>query len=301
MLRTRVILALAVGLTVASHAACAQTPPERPGQEKPAARVAASDRAVKDANTWFDDDFSRSNGCGRRASDRGFGWSSVSTGDPDTVSVVRDPASPSGCALAIIYQGNPDLADDAWAEQRFTLGKVDGASLREVFVGFVLSTPRNYVHRDAKGPDNNKLLRLWDQNYSGSVFHVGMSAIRKPAGGSQLTAEFKQDGHTGNYKSGPWNPIFTPGKADTIGFYVRTSSGVNVPDGIIRIWWNRELKLDRSNLRLANVSKGPGFNGIGNGYLLGWANSGFTERTEFHVWRFLMAPAPLPWFLPPSR
>jgi hypothetical protein len=130
-----------------------------------------------------------------------------------------------------------------------------------------------------------------------------MSALRRPeTRGSQLTAEFKQDGRTGNYNTGPWVPILTPGKADTIGYYVRTSSGVNIPDGVIRIWWNRRLVYEHADLRLTNVGKDPkSYNGLGHGYLLGWANSGFTDRTVFHVWRFLLAPKPVAWFLPPVR
>jgi uncharacterized protein YwbE len=284
----RVLLVLGVACSPATEAR--QLPPSQ-GQS-----------ATADTLLYFNDDFAHGGQCGKARGAGGFGWGEAQTGDPDSVLTVRDPVSPSGCALAFVFGGSADPADDAWAEQRFKLGKVRGEALRELFVGFVLATPANYVHRDAKGPDNNKILRLWDQNYSGSVVHLGMSALRRSNGsGSQLTVEFKQDGHTGNYNTGPWSPILTPSKADTIGFYVRTSSGVNVPDGVIRVWWNRVLKYEHTNLRLASVAQGPGYNGLGNGYLLGWANSGFDQRTEFHVWRFLLAPTPLPWFLPPTR
>jgi len=53
---------------------------------------------------------------------------------------------------------------------------------------------------------------------------------------------------------------------------------------------------------LAKPQASPGaFNALGNGYLLGWSNSGFDQRTEFHVWRFVLAPHPVPWFLPAGR
>jgi hypothetical protein len=213
---------------------------------------------------------------------------------------VRDETSPSGCALAFVFQGNADPADDSWAEQRFTLGKVNGEAVRELFVGFVIHTPSNYLHRKAKGPNNNKLLRLWDRTYNKSMVHLGMSTLRRAnSDGSALIIEYSGATGTGNYNTGPWHPVFQPGGVDTVGFYVRLSSGADIPDGVIRVWWNRRLVYDHSNLPLAKVQQAPGaYNGLGNGYLLGWANSGFTQRTEFHVWRFILASQTVPWFLP---
>ena len=225
-------------------------------------------------------------------------------GKTDSVLPVRDPASPSGCALAFIFQGNNDPVDDAWAEQRFKLGRSGGEPLREVFVGFVLSTPPNYRHRKPKGADNNKLLRLWDNDYNKSMVHVGMSTTGRSnsAGSSQMIVEYSTPKGTGNYNKGPWYPVMRPGGIDTVGFYVRASSGIGIPDGTIRVWWNRKLVYEQTDLPLAKPQAAPGaFNALGNGYLLGWANSGFNERTEFHVWRFVLAAQPVPWFLPPGR
>ena len=249
---------------------------------------------------WLDDDFSRGNHCDRGNGKRGFGWSEAQHGRTDSVVPVRDEASPSGCALAFIFQGSPDPADDGWAEQRFRLGKVNGESVRELFVGFVIKTPPNYEHRQPKGPNNNKMLRLWDRDYSKSMVHLGMSSVRRGnSDASAMIVEYSTAKGTGTYNTGPWNPVFRPGGVDTVGFYVRLSSGANIPDGVIRVWWNRRLVYDHANLPLARVQQAPGsFNGLGNGYLLGWADSGFTERTEFHVWRFILAPQPVPWFLP---
>jgi hypothetical protein len=276
-------------------------PPPPAAVRAPAPEVASIDDAGGNGagDVYFDDDFSRGNACAKGQSRRGFGWAEVQSKDADSVSAVQDPDSPSGCALAFVFAGNPDPADDAWAEQRFRVGRVEGEPAREIFIGFVVKVPSNYNHRDAKGPDNNKLLRLWDERYRPSVVHLGMSALRKPDGrGSQLSVEYMEGRKTDNFNKGPWNIILTPGRVDTVGFYVRIPSSMNGSDGAIKIWWNRQLKLNLTGLRLANPTKdGKGYNGIGNGYLFGWANSGFTERTELHVWRFIIAGKPVEWFM----
>ena len=270
-------------------------PPQALPPPPPPASVAES---APDESTWLDDDFSRGNHCDRGNGQRGFGWGVAQHGRTDSVIPVRDEASPSGCALAFIFQGNADPGDDSWAEQRFKLGKVNGDAVRELFVGFVIHTPANYVHRQPKGPDNNKLLRIWDREYSKSTVHLGMSTVRR-GGGSAMIVEYSTAKGTGTFNTGPWNPVFRPGSADTVGFLVRLSSATDTPDGRIRVWWNRRLVYDHANLPLAKAQRNPGaYNGLGNGYLLGWANSGFTERTELHVWRFILAPQPVPWFLP---
>ncbi len=122
-----------------------------------------------------------------------------------------------------------------------------------------------------------------------SIGQAGKSRIMIENGSKQLSI-------------GTDNLVFLPGTVDTIGFYAKASSAVGVSDGIIRVWRNRKLVQSLTGLVLTKASTLPGaFNGFGNGYLLGWANSGFAERTEFHLWRFVLAPAPLPWFLPPTR
>jgi hypothetical protein len=280
----------------------APEPPPPAPSPAPVPPPAATEQAPVDESLLFNDDFAHGNRCARGGSQHGFGWAEVQSGDPDSVVTVRDPDSPSGCALAFVFGGSSNLADDAWAEQRFRVGQVRGEPLREVFVGFVIHTPPNYVHRDAKGPDNNKLLRLWDRSYNKSMVHLGMSTMprKQPFGSSQLEVEYSTP--RGSEGKGPWSPAFRANGVDTVGFYVRTSSGIGMPDGAIRIWWNRRLVYDQAGLMLAKPQAAPGaFNGIGNGYLLGWSNSGFSERTEFHVWRFVIAPQPVAWFLPSGR
>jgi hypothetical protein len=208
---------------------------------------------------------------------------------------VSDAASPSGCALAFIY--SPDVpGQDAWSEQRFTVG----GKPTEIFVGFVVKSPANYVHR-ADTPNNNKLLRIWDVEYANSVVHVGMSTLNSGSTmQSNIIVEWSNPtGNTGNWGTGPWTRVFLPGAVDTIGFYAKVASGLNVKDGIIKVWVNRREVYSRSDVDNNTSSTAAGaFAGFGNGYLFGWANSGFTQRTEMRVWRFVLAKKPVGWFLP---
>lgn len=280
-------------------------PPSTPPTNPPAGPV------------WFDDAFAHGGICSRAPSVGGFGWGALSTGSgydgrPDSIRVGVNPRSPSGCSLEFVHQGGPILTDDSWVEQRFRLGLVGGQPVREVFVGMIWEHDSSYIHREPGGADNNKILRLWDKEYQGSVVHLGMSNLAVQAtattGVSQMIVEYmctvapcgpSSGTGTGNFGTGPWNRTFRAGSVDTVGFYARTASAVGAPDGIIRVWWNRQLVYNRTDLRLANNSTVAGaFNGFGNGYLPGWANSGYPWRTVQRLRRFVLAPAPLAEFLP---
>ncbi len=249
--------------------------------------------------TYFDDSFRHDGVCKKGPTLAGFGWGTPNTGSTngvrDSIRVVDDARGDAGCALALIFQADT-LGGDGWAEQRFTIGGKPTA----VFVGFVLASPANYRHR-TDNPSNNKLLRLWDLDYNSSQIHVGMSTMPRSDGRSQLIAEYNPPSGTGmgNYGTGPYTVAMYPSAVDTIGYYTKASSAVGATDGVIRIWWNRTLIYNKTNLALTkNPPLAGSYNAFGNGYLLGWANSGFAVRTEMRVLRFVLAPAPIAWFLP---
>lgn len=253
---------------------------------------------------YFDETFRHDGVCKRGAGGNGFGWGEMRTGNtngaPDSIVVVLDGRGPDGCAMAVIFQGDVSGAD-GWSEPRFRIG----GKPKEIFVGWIMASPPNYFHRDDTGPDNNKLLRLWDYDYNTSQIHVGMSTLpyavgTSSYGKSQMIVEFSSPGGgTGNFGMGPWKLAMQAGKIDTVGFYSKTASAVGAKDGVISVWWNRVSIFHRDTLP---VTKAPpsanAYNGFGNGYILGWANSGFTERTEYRILRFIIAPKPPAWFLP---
>ena len=160
----------------------------------------------------FFDDFT---GGALAAAQNGVSWAGENHSSEDDVGIVTDATNPSGFALGFTFTGNVPLTADAWAEQRMRF-----PDLTTCYLEMRLLIPANYVHRNADGPDNNKLLRLWDERYAGtptqptwtSMVHVGMSTLPAPSGASQLIAEFlKSTGGTGNYGTGPWSLVFQPG------------------------------------------------------------------------------------------
>lgn len=256
----------------------------------------------------FDDAFRQGAACAKAPlTSTGFGWGATATGlgtgnIPDSIFVTSDQSAPSGCVLKMVYQADVD-GQDGKLEQHFKVGLVNGQRLKEVFVGFIIKSPANYQHRNSTGPDNNKLLRLWDLSYQASVVHLGMSTYINTVtpGRSRFMLEYTAVGESLGPKSIGTNfPVFNPGTVDTIGYWAKVSSVIGAADGEIKLWHNRKLLQHITGVRLSKPSSLAGaFNGFGHGYLLGWSNSGFTQRTQFDVWRFLIAPAPIPWFLPP--
>ncbi len=233
----------------------------------------------------FFDDFP---GGVRSAPQNGVSYGVANHGLADAIGVVTDLSNPSGFSLGFTFTGNASLADDAWSEQTMHF-----PDLTRCYIEFRLRIPDNYAHRDATGPDNDKLLRLYDEDYSSSVIHVGLSTLPRVDLTSQIIVEYKKSGGTGtgNYGLGPWTPVFTPGQLYDIGFEVIRASGVGVADGVIRVWVNNTLVEEDTDLKLCNSVASPALaaNVIRNGYIMGWANSGFTETTVIKVQRIIVA------------
>jgi len=220
----------------------------------------------------------------------GVYWGAANVSVDDKVGVLADPDAASGYSLAFTYKGNADIADDGWAEQTFKLPQ-----MTEVFVCMVVASPANYVHRNAS-PNNNKLLRLWDTDYAKSTVQLGMSTLSKPntsPSQSQVIVEFKQNGTTGtgNFGTGPWTTVFRPASVDTIGFYSRVATNSTSNDGIIKVWINGTQVYSQTSLALM-IPGMSGGNHFQNGYLFGWANSGFATTTVIRLRKFLVARGP---------
>lgn len=234
---------------------------------------------------------------GQRAmAQNGVSW----TGIPSPgIAVVADPGSASGYALQFPF--GPDApGEDSNAEQRFRMPDYTAVTVeKEVYV------PPNYVHRDdVTGGDNNKGLRLWDEHYESgsSTVHVGFSTRSRPDGTSQLHAEYKKFGvvGTGGHGLGPYTQLYRPNTVVVIRYAVKVASGPGAADGIIKMWVNGVQVLDATNLMLTNTSTATAAaNVFRNGYVFGWANSGFTAETKmnlrrFAVWEGIVPPASPP-------
>lgn len=214
------------------------------------------------------------------------GISYTSTGGVAPV-VVADPTNASGFSLRFRFNAGAPGAD-AFSEQNMKLGERD-----EIFFCTVYRLPANYFHR-SDGASNNKGIRVFggmkagdsrDSAYQHSSVKSGFSTLPKgtPTSADNLIIEFgSTEAATGNYGTGPWTTFFQADSVITIGFYTKagTTSGTTNPisgQGVVKVWQNGAVVYDRSDLPIGVTGANNKFQ---YAYLLGWANSGFTEQTD---------------------
>lgn len=250
----------------------------------------------------FQDDFHTG---ARAGTQNGCRWTGVN--GAVAPAVVADPNNPSGYSLRFRFLGNPSLSADAFCEQNYELHS-DG--FEQLFFYLEWEVPENYVHRnDPSGPDNNKGLRIWggynatdtrDVSYANASVKAGYSTLAyDPShanyGDSQIITEFGNLDAvgTGNWGTGPWTPWFARGTIERHAMFVRvgTTAGASVDpglggDAILQLWRNGVQVYNRNDL---DIYTSGGWNRFRHGYVLGWANSGFTAQTDFLLRRIVIA------------
>ena len=245
----------------------------------------------------------------------GFGSSSFFRwGGEAYTDISSDKAYGGSDSLRFRFLGNPDLTEDAWAEKRFTLDKI----YDELWIRYKLWVPENYVHRDGDGPDNNKgLIMLWSGEYTGhsasTSLHFGRPLPGQNAdGGSMIYGAWRPNsGITGNFynDSNFVDDYFTPEEVN-VGIHpsdrgswidwvihVKASSiPIDVGDisgdgnGKVQVWKNGQLTYNAISAN--NFYEDKSRNGWDQGYILGWANSGFNEDTFIHIDDFMISTTP---------
>jgi hypothetical protein len=214
----------------------------------------------------------------------GTGRWTDSSGDSGSGPRVEAEIARSGTqALRFRFLGDADPKADAWSEQRFDLG----ADLTDVCVEWFQYVPdgsegfgARYAHRDAEGPDNNKLLRLWDDDYRDYRLKLGFSTVHADGDDSRVISEYGVDGAgVGPEDTAPWLGIVEASRGRWIRFVARARTDRGSGDGVLDLWVDGDKVMEN---RLAMVPEGGEGNYFRNGYLLGWANSGFAETT--FVW-----------------
>jgi len=175
------------------------------------------------------------------------------------------------------YQGSTDVNEDSFSELRFDLGGL----YPEIWLQFYLYIPANYEHRDAPGPDNNKVLRLWGSDYN-NVEKVGLSVWSDGGGNSQLIADWNRNGD-GIGPKGDVARLIGPedrGSWMKIRVHVVAARSSSSP-GSIRVWKNDDLIIN--NFQTVDSFFAGEAHAYRYGYLLGWSNSGFDETTRLFI------------------
>ena len=228
----------------------------------------------------------------------GFKWRD-SQGHKGELPVVSDAIAHSGtCSLKFTFGAGP-AGDDAWSEQRFGLGK----KLSEVYLQWYQYFPSGheepwvgprYAHRNDKGPDNNKFLRLWDEDYGQYRLKLGFSTMPTRNGDSQIITEYgtnrKGVGPFGSKGDSRGITDERRGRWLKIQVRVRLASLYN-NDGVIEMWVDGVKTISNRNLPL--YPQGGAGNYLRNGYLMGWANSGFDESSVTFIDDFTISAVPI--------
>lgn len=195
-----------------------------------------------------------------------------------------------GRAMRFFFKGGNSTAD-SFSEARFDLGR----EYLQLTIEFDMYVPTNYNHRrPGDNTNNNKFFRLWTKTYD-DLEKVGASMLtegggstigsdyRKAVDKGQSTAVMNESGFITAEDRGRWMAVRIDVKAAT-----------DKSLGSIKIFKNGKLHLNDSTIK----NHVAGEQGYRYGYLLGWANSGFSEDTIIYLdnVRFLdrIAARPLP-------
>lgn len=202
----------------------------------------------------------------------------------------RAALSPNGTwALEFTYPADPEPLpsgyEGSWSEQRFHLG----SNYPDIWLAYDLYVPPNYLHPNRA---NNKAF--------GYLFSGGYG--NNELTGPLLATNFWPDGDTGESLMSHWyrSPVLPAGRhlwpndsawidsrgirlADRgtwlrIVIHAKYATAAN-NDGMYELWINGAQKM-----RITNGDwYVPNQLGFDQGYLLGWANSGFAQETKFYI------------------
>ena len=218
-----------------------------------------------------------------------YSWGS-SNGDSGNAPVVsNDIARTGSTSLKFTYRGS--ASGDAWSEQRFKLGD----NLTEIYLEWYQYFPdgteglgAKWTHRFVTGPDNNKFLRVWDDDYVSYKIKVGHSWDSSGDPEKEACITEHAVNASGMTKHGPsWSPSPFDGADDTyLGRWIRFRSHVKTAssannDGVIQLWVDDTLEID-GQVHAIYPSGGVG-NYFANLYFNGWANSGFASLTHTYI------------------
>ena len=213
----------------------------------------------------------------------GASWGASNSHAIDSVSVSSENTHSGSYSLKFFFAGSSDLADDAWAEQRFSIGE----PIDEMYIRFYVFFPVNYTIRDTPSTENTKLLYLWGDSYKDDMNKIGVEFDKSLKFGFKAKINGwpsnspSCSGSTG-YISGLECPSFSSilGKWACIEIHYKRDTGAG--DGILQMWIDGNRVIDAQSVSWAGAPCGMS-QFLHNGYLMGWSNSGFTEDTAVYI------------------
>lgn len=203
----------------------------------------------------------------------------------------------SSKVLQFNYQGDPD---NSFSEKRFAF-----PASTQVEISYRFFVPANYTHKAPGG--NNKLFALWSGSYGVAASNISILSEynRSSTGqaGSHPDLYIGEDGnnygHTSYFdQSGDRIFLENDGAWHNMHIYVELAEQEGAY-GKAEIWldnrlilsneWPLDVQYDAkgvpSSQQIAYSTRG---NFLDQGYIFGWANSGFDEETVFCVDDFVL-------------
>jgi len=217
-------------------------------------------------------------------------------------------------SLRFTYQGNATLGgggDPAlWSEKEFQIKE----NLTDLWLQYYEYIPLNYHHRGTSENGGRKVLAIFSDDYSNSgpdgvsypTFIIGASpyGTSKP-GSSYLDFAFQSALPGGSIGSRQFdltgiaeaNYVLIDldidlGHWQRRTLHIRQATTQEAQDGILELWVQRHAELSSPMTEEKPVSRfdikfyDPNRNYLNGGYLLGYANAGFEETTEFYIDNF---------------
>lgn len=248
-------------------------PPVVPPVASPVPTPAPSVDSGSTGEPFYSHDFSD----GARTDKHGFAWLSSSA----NVTVEDAPLRPGQKALAFAHRAKP-IGEDSTAQQNYDMGR----ELREVWVAYDLYIPHNFALRDDVGGENNKFHLLFADSNVGDNLLVGAEYLRVSDTDSRVKLLGKTDNNQWSAldKQAFKHPTFLTtamrGTWQRVREHVRIDSAAGVHDGVYECRVNDVLVWSAGDTPIYNSGRN---NYVRKGYLMGWANMGFTEETVFYL------------------
>ena len=182
---------------------------------------------------------------------------------------------------------------DAWAEQRFSLG----GNYPELWMSYDLYIPQNYVHRNGGG--NNKAFSyFWSGDYGALTGPLLATNFWPDGNGGSRLSQWMRTPTFGGRHLWADDPVWIDshgiissdlGQWMHVVVHAKYATEAN-NDGVYEIWKN--------GAKLIGITNGdwyvPNAQGFDQGYLLGWANSGFDVETKLYIDNIKFSAQPLP-------
>lgn len=231
----------------------------------------------------------------------GFSWSannrtSIVTMDPEDGSVAvynNGPVYTIAIPTKDWYAKTGDYslrfrypAGEAWAEQRFTIGR----NYQEIWFSYWIRVPLNFSYPGSGL--NNKWFAVWTGS-DGYDKHGDVTwQLRGNGSGANIVY---QDGGvlSGETGSTPFISTDDQGRWMNVVYQIVSASSLSAEDGIIRFYrkWlgDSNYLLIHEKLNANTYNPEEIIQGISHGYIMGWANAAYAEETEWLIDDFIVS------------